>query len=98
MGDGVAKVMGLTNLQGGEYVRFETAVSGGKGKKLYGLALNLSKGTVSIAILGNERLVGQGSTVFRSKRLISVPVGEILLGRAIDALGNIIDGKGLINL
>ena len=95
MGDGVAKVIGLKNVQFGEAVRF---ISKKSPKPINGLVLNLGKKYVLIAIFGNERLIGQGTQVRRTSRLVSVPVGEMLLGRVIDALGNLIDGKGFIKI
>jgi proton translocating ATP synthase F1 alpha subunit len=91
MGDGVAKIIGLQDLQAGEYVTFETSI---KNFYIYGLAINLEKQFVSAAIFGNERLIGQGTKVTRGHRFVSVPVGKALLGRVIDALGNILDGRG----
>lgn len=95
MGDGVAKVIGLKNIQFGESVLFMTKSSQ---KPINGLTLNLGKQYVLIAIFGNERLLGQGTEVRRTSKLVSVPVGEMLLGRVIDALGNLIDGKGFIKI
>jgi proton translocating ATP synthase F1 alpha subunit len=95
VGDGVAKIIGLTNLQSGEFVTF---VTDRKDQSVTGIALNLENKYVSVAIFGNERLVSQGTQVRRGLRLVSVPTGEILLGRVIDALGNVIDGRGALNV
>ena len=95
VGDGVAKIIGLTNLQAGEFVIF---VTNKKDQNVTGIALNLENKYVSVAIFGNERLVSQGTQVKRGLRLVSVPTGEILLGRVIDALGNVIDGRGALNI
>jgi proton translocating ATP synthase F1 alpha subunit len=99
MGDGVARIIGLTKLQAGEFVTFVTKNNAGtKDQAVTGIALNLENKTVSVAIFGNERLVSQGTEVHRGLRLVSVPTGEILLGRVIDALGNAIDGRGALNV
>ena len=95
VGDGVAKIIGLTNLQSGEFVTF---VTDKKDQNVTGIALNLENKYVSVAIFGNERLVSQGTQVKRGLRLVSVPTGEVLLGRVIDALGNVLDGRGPLNI
>jgi len=95
VGDGVAKIIGLTHLQSGEFVTFVTEK---KDQSVTGIALNLENKYVSVAIFGNERLVGQGTQVKRGLRLVSVPTGEMLLGRVIDALGNVIDGRGALKI
>ena len=64
-----------------------------KNQVVTGIALNLETNSVSVAIFGNERLVSQGTQVARGGRLVSVPTGEALLGRVVDALGNVIDGR-----
>jgi proton translocating ATP synthase F1 alpha subunit len=99
MGDGVAKIIGLTKVQAGEFVTFLTPnESGTKADEVTGIALNLENKTISVAIFGNDRLVRQGTEVHRCLRLVSVPTGEILLGRVIDALGNAIDGGSALNV
>jgi proton translocating ATP synthase F1 alpha subunit len=95
VGDGVAKITGLKNIQAGEFVTFKTSQ---KNQVVTGIALNLETNSVSVAIFGNERLVSQGTQVSRGGRLVSVPTGEILLGRVVDALGNVIDGRGALNI
>ena len=90
VGDGVAKITGLKNIQSGEFVVFKTSQ---KNQIVTGIALNLETNSVSVAIFGNERLVSQGTQVARGGRLVSVPTGEALLGRVVDALGNVIDGR-----
>jgi proton translocating ATP synthase F1 alpha subunit len=95
MGDGVAKVIGLKKVQFGESVSFRTKKNE---KPINGIVLNLGKQYALVAIFGNERILGQGTEVRRTSKLVSVPVGEMLLGRVIDALGNIIDGKGFIKI
>jgi F-type H+-transporting ATPase subunit alpha len=95
MGDGVAKVIGLKGIQAGEAVVF---LPGRDLKPINGLTVNLGKLYILVAIFGNERLIGQGTEVRRMSNLVSVPVGEKLLGRVIDALGNLIDGKEAFRL
>ncbi len=86
--DGIAKVYGLTNVMAGEMVEFET------GEK--GLALNLEADSVGVVVLGKGSEITEGSTVKRLGKLLEVPVGDALVGRVVDALGNPIDGKGEI--
>jgi len=86
--DGIAKVYGLTNVMAGEMVEFET------GEK--GLVFNLETDSVGVVVLGKGTEITEGSTVKRLNRLISVPVGESLIGRVVNALGEPIDGKGEI--
>ena len=97
VGDGVAKITGLRNIQSGEFVIFKTKQKN-QFVNVTGIALNLENKFVSVAIFGNERLVSQGTQVSRGWRLVSVPTGEILLGRVIDALGNVLDGRGRLKL
>ena len=86
--DGIAKVYGLTNVMAGEMVEFET------GEK--GLVFNLEADNVGVVVLGNGTDITEGSSVKRLGKLISVPVGEALIGRVVNALGEPIDGKGPI--
>ena len=86
--DGIAKVYGLTNVMAGEMVEFET------GEK--GLVFNLEADNVGVVVLGKGTDITEGSSVKRLGRLISVPVGEALIGRVVNALGEPIDGKGVI--
>ena len=86
--DGIAKVYGLTNVMAGEMVEFET------GEK--GLVFNLETDNVGVVVLGKGTDIVEGSTVKRLGRLISVPVGDALIGRVVNALGEPIDGKGEI--
>ena len=88
VGDGVATIYGLENIQAGEMVEFD----GG----LKGMALNLETDSVGVVIFGDDRTVKEGDQVKRTGSIIDVPVGEELLGRVVDALGNPIDGKGPI--
>ena len=87
--DGIAKVYGLTNAMAGEMVEFET------GEK--GLVFNLETDNVGIVVLGKGTDITEGSSVKRLGRLISVPVGDALIGRVVNALGEPIDGKGVID-
>src|ERR1700756_5138338 len=88
VGDGVAKVFGLEKAMAGELVDF--------GGNVKGMVLNLEEESVGIAILGDDTLVKEGSTVKRTNQIVQVPVGEELCGRVVNALGLPIDGKGEI--
>ncbi len=88
VGDGVARVFGLDNVQAGEMVEFPGGVRG--------MALNLETDNVGVVIFGEDRDIKEGDTVKRTGAIVDVPVGKGLLGRVVDALGNPIDGKGPI--
>ncbi len=88
IGDGIARVYGLENVQYGELVRFEAGVEG--------IVLNLEEDNVGVALLGESKMVKEGDTVKRTNRISSIKVGEGMLGRVVDTLGNPIDGKGPI--
>ena len=88
VGDGVARVYGLDNVQAGEMVEFPGGVKG--------MALNLEVDNVGVVIFGEDRGIKEGDTVKRTGEIVDVPVGRGLLGRVVDALGNPIDGKGPI--
>ena len=88
IGDGVAKVEGLSEAQLNEMIEFP----GG----LMGLALNLEEGEVGVVMLGESSHIAEGDECRTTGKLLSVPVGEELLGRVVDALGNPVDGKGEI--
>ncbi|KAI9472806.1 Alpha subunit of the F1 sector of mitochondrial F1F0 ATP synthase [Coemansia sp. RSA 1085] len=88
VGDGIARVYGLKNVQAEEMVEFSSGVQG--------MALNLEADNVGIVVFGNDRLIKEGDTVKRTGSIVDVPVGEALLGRVVDPLGNPIDGKGPI--
>jgi F-type H+-transporting ATPase subunit alpha len=88
IGDGVARIEGLSDVMLNELIEFP----GG----LYGLALNLEEGEVGCILLGDEKGVVEGIEVKTTGRLLSVPVGKGLLGRVVDTLGNPVDGKGPI--
>ncbi len=86
VGDGVARVYGLDNIQAGEMVEFPGGIQG--------MALNLDEDYVGCVIFGNDRDIKEGDTVKRTGKIVNVPVGKELLGRVVDALGNPIDDKG----
>src|SRR5690625_537900 len=88
VGDGIANVYGLTNAQYGEIVEFE----GG----LEGMILNLEEDSVGVVLLGPSREISEGDTVKRTKRIASIDVGEGMVGRVVNTLGQPIDGKGAI--
>jgi len=88
VGDGIARVYGLDNVQAGELVEFPGGVKG--------MALNLEADNVGVVIFGEDRGIKEGDTVKRTGDIVDVPVGKGLLGRVVDALGNPIDGKGPI--
>lgn len=89
IGDGIARVYGLNNLQAEELVEFSSGVQG--------MALNLEPNQVGVVLFGSDRLVKEGELVKRTGRIVDVPVGPGLLGRVVDALGNPIDGKGPVD-
>ncbi len=86
IGDGVARVYGLDNVQAGEMVEFASGVKG--------MALNLEADNVGVVLFGNDRDIKEGDIVRRTGQIVEVPTGRELLGRVVDALGNPIDGKG----
>src|SRR5947209_1999959 len=88
VGDGIARVYGLERVMAGELIEFPHNVSG--------LALNLEEGQVGAVLLGDFTELKEGDEVRRTGRIMSVPVGDALIGRVVDALGNPIDGKGPI--
>ncbi|MGH1407003.1 MAG: F0F1 ATP synthase subunit alpha [Rhodomicrobiaceae bacterium] len=89
VGDGIARVYGLDNVQAGELVEFPGGIRG--------MALNLEVDNVGVVLFGNDRDIKEGDTVKRSGAIVDAPVGKGLLGRVVDALGNPIDGKGPID-
>ncbi|THC98519.1 hypothetical protein EYZ11_002027 [Aspergillus tanneri] len=89
VGDGIARVHGMTNVQAEELVEFASGVKG--------MCMNLEAGQVGVVLFGSDRLVKEGETVKRTGEIVDVPVGPEMLGRVVDALGNPIDGKGPIN-
>ena len=88
VGDGIARVYGLDNVQAGEMVEFPGGIKG--------MALNLEADNVGVVIFGEDRGIKEGDTVKRTGAIVDVPVGKGLLGRVVDGLGNPIDGKGPI--
>ena len=88
VGDGIARASGLESCMANELVEFENGE--------YGMALNLEEDSVSIVILGSDVGLHEGSIVRRTGRVVSVPVGEELIGRVVNALGQSVDGKGEI--
>jgi len=88
IGDGIARVYGLKNIQAEEMVEFSSG--------LKGMALNLEPDNVGVVVFGNDKLIKEGDIVKRTGAIVDVPVGEELLGRVVDALGNAIDGQGPI--
>ncbi|XP_031640110.1 ATP synthase subunit alpha, mitochondrial [Contarinia nasturtii] len=86
IGDGIARVYGLNNIQADEMVEFSSG--------LKGMALNLETDNVGIVVFGNDRYIKEGDIVKRTGAIVDVPVGDQILGRVVDALGNPIDGKG----
>ncbi|SMX38152.1 F0F1 ATP synthase subunit alpha [Maliponia aquimaris] len=88
VGDGIARVYGLDNIQAGEMVEFPGGIMG--------MALNLETDNVGIVIFGSDRDIKEGDTVKRTNAIVDVPAGEALLGRVVDGLGNPLDGKGPI--
>ena len=89
VGDGIARVHGLDNVQAGEMVEFPGGTRG--------MALNLESDNVGVVIFGSDRDIKEGDVVKRTNSIVDVPAGDALLGRVVDGLGNPIDGKGAIN-
>ena len=89
VGDGIARVYGLSKVMASELVEFPNDV--------IGMVLNLDEDSVGCVLFGESSLVKEGDTVKRTKRVASIPVGEELLGRVVNPLGQPIDGKGAIN-
>ena len=88
VGDGIARVYGLDNIQAGEMVEFPGGIQG--------MALNLESDNVGVVIFGSDQDIKEGDTVKRTNAIVDVPVGDELLGRVVDGLGNPLDGKGPI--
>jgi F-type H+-transporting ATPase subunit alpha len=88
VGDGIARIYGLDNVQAGEMVEFDNGTKG--------MALNLEADNVGVVIFGSDAEIREGSTAKRTGTIVDVPIGKALLGRVVDALGNPIDGKGPI--
>src|SRR5208282_1489787 len=88
VGDGIARIYGLENVMAGELIEFKVGVSG--------IALNLEEDQVGAVLLGESSGIKEGDEVRRTGRIMSVPVGEAMIGRVVDALGRPIDDKGPI--
>src|SRR5919204_2046502 len=88
-GDGIARIYGLDKVAAGELLEFPHGI--------YGVALNLEEDNVGAALFGETHMVKEGDTVKRTGRIAEVPVGQALVGRVVNALGEPIDGKGPIN-
>ena len=88
VGDGIARVYGLDSVQAGEMVEFPGGIQG--------MALNLESDNVGVVIFGSDQDIKEGDVVKRTNSIVDVPVGDELLGRVVDGLGNPIDGKGPI--
>ncbi len=88
VGDGIARVYGLESCMSGELLQFENGT--------YGMALNLEQDFVGAVLLGSDEEIKEGDTVRRTENIVSVPVGEALLGRVVNPLGEPIDGKGAV--
>ena len=86
VGDGIARVSGLANCMAGELLEFEDGS--------FGMAQNLEENSVSIVLFGDDSGIGEGQTVKRTGKVVSVPVGEAMIGRVVNALGQPIDGAG----
>ena len=89
VGDGIARASGLVNCMAGELLEFEDGN--------FGMAQNLEENSVSIVIFGSDENIGEGQTVKRTGKVVSVPVGEAMIGRVVNALGQPIDGSGPID-
>ncbi|MEM6393175.1 MAG: F0F1 ATP synthase subunit alpha, partial [Planctomycetota bacterium] len=92
VGDGIARIYGLSKAMAGEMLEFDL----GEGKTTRGQVMNLEEDIVGAVIFGDDTLVQEGMTVKATNTLLSVPVGESVLGRVVNALGEPIDGKGPI--
>ena len=88
VGDGIARVYGLDQIQAGEMVEFPGGIAG--------MALNLERDNVGVVIFGSDKTIKEGDIVKRTGSIVDVPIGKGLLGRVVDALGNPIDGKGAL--
>ena len=88
LADGIARIHGLAEVMNGELIEFEEGVMG--------MALNLERDSVGAVILGDYKLLAEGGSAKCTEKILEVPIGEGLLGRVVDALGNPVDGKGKI--
>src|SRR3989339_1946305 len=92
IGDGIAKISGLADVMSSEMLEFENA----KGEKIYGVVLNLEEFSVGAIILGDYQTLKEGDLVRRTNKILQVPVGEAVIGRVLNPLGEPLDGLGLI--
>ena len=97
VGDGIARVYGLSTCMAGEMVEFQSKNHDGATVTIYGQAMNLEEDIVGIVIFGDYLLVKEGDQVRTTSTLLSVPVGEAMLGRVVNPLGQPLDGKGPID-
>ena len=93
VGDGIARIYGLEGAMAGELLEFDT---GAGHEKVFGMALNLEEANVGAVLLGSDRQIHEGTLVRTTGRIVEVPVGEAMVGRVVNALGQPIDGKGPI--
>ncbi len=93
VGDGIARVSGLSEAMSSEVIRFETSA----GESIYGVVLNLEEDEVGAIVLGDSSAIKEGDRVVRENRILDVPVGEGVIGRVLDPMGNSVDGKGKIS-
>src|SRR5260221_858587 len=91
--DGIVRIHGLSDALQGEMLEFPASASG---QATFGLALNLERDSVGAVILGDYKHLAEGATVKTTGRILEVPIGEGLLGRVVNALGQPIDGKGAV--
>src|SRR3989344_5870446 len=89
VGDGIARVYGLENAMSGELLEFPGGV--------YGMVLNLEEDNVGAVLLGEDTLIKEGDQVKRTGRIMEVPIGDALIGRVVNAIGQPVDGKGPID-
>ena len=89
VGDGIARIHGLEACMAGELIEFPGEV--------YGMALNLEEDNVGCVLLGSDKNIKEGDIVKKTNRIVEVPVGDVMIGRVVNALGQPIDGKGPIN-
>ena len=97
VGDGIARIQGLESVMYGELVKFRSKDNSELREQAFGMALNLEDETVGVVIFGNYEFIEEGDIAETTSQIVQVPVGEELLGRIIDPLGNPLDGKGPLN-
>jgi F-type H+-transporting ATPase subunit alpha len=92
IGDGIAKISGLADVMASEMLEFENS----KAEKIYGVVLNLEEFSVGAIILGDYQTLKEGDIVRRTNKILQVPVGEAVIGRVVNPLGEPLDGQGAI--